>query len=202
MTKEFSKASAWGFCIPLLIFVLGFGAITFYQAPDRFALYGLAVIPVLVICLLLWRMNPRFAAMIRAMSSFPNGEQQGLPFSILMFIVVVLIASVPVTFWAQYVNGKYATGPETCRDSRILGTFHCYKCYGGSTLNLTSWRKGEDKVAVDVGPAIYGSVRDGDELTVCTRPGALGVEWISRIFPVSRPDTNAAHETMPKWEHE
>jgi hypothetical protein len=97
-------------------------------------------------------------------------------------------------FGTQYVNGK---NDEATPTSFVQPVVHKYTTRGKSTtyyhLSLAPWRAGGSRFSFDVDYGTYEATISGKtRYTITTKPGALGLEWVTGYSKYDDPETTSA----------
>ncbi len=118
----------------------------------------------------------------------------------LHFIISFCLGAVPLSYFGtQYINGKYDSGNPssftvpvsykyTTRDENST-TYH---------VALEPWRKGGSIFSFTVGYSTYVNIaRRPTKYTVITKPGALGIEWVTNYYKAGDTHTTKTDISWP-----
>lgn len=123
------------------------------------------------------------AAVLRGRSWFLKGFGQALVAGLLLFGAGGYWGVV----WANCALDSSAAAAHACPVVGKFATRHKSATYYHAVVR--SWRGGRQTETLDVGGARYGAIQPGRTLALVeTKPGALGLEWVTRLgFGEPRP---------------
>lgn len=186
-------------CIIFLLFGGPFASNGYPALHPFIDFYWMGFVCALFILLWLIRYSPSFIKACLKFNEDKNGDQSEpiIWFPIGLFGVAVV--GFFISLWFEAMNGYFDTESESCWELPVLGIARPgYKDYNPSALIVASWFEKHQNYRINVPRWVRDSVRRGDKLGVCTKPGAFNSAWITKVTYLPMPAISK-HHSMPSY---
>jgi hypothetical protein len=123
------------------------------------------------------------AALVFFMRGHSDSVRRVAAFS---FAALLLVPSIAYSTVCN-VNSRLDTSPPAVHSARVVGKDVRHHKNGATySLDLVSWRPGEQATRIEVTSRLYLGTSIGDRIDVTTRAGRLGWEWIQLVSPAGK----------------
>jgi hypothetical protein len=88
------------------------------------------------------------------------------------------------------LNGLLDTSAPMVHQTEVKSLRRTTGKNASSHVTLTSWRRGEETIEIEIGSSLYSTLSRGQALRVTTRRGSLGWERMTELSPATAPRTS------------